>query len=395
MESEALLLRAGMRAGLIDPDKGTAALVVYAQIKKLGAALSFGDFLVERKLIGRMALDGLEGSMRSGVGAVPKIVSRVGDFELLELLGEGTGGSVFKAKQVSLDRYVAVKILAPKLAADPEALKHFLDEAKICARLNHPHVVNVIRVAVSQGLYYLAMELIEGGSLRDLIRKTPHGLPEPKALELAKQVAAALSAAHNAGLVHRDVKPENVLMTTDGQAKLADLGIAVASDLSKVLQSERESEFWGTPAYVAPEVIEGSVSGDPRSDLYSLGAMLYEMLCGKPPFVGGTPQEVLRQQISSDPLDIRKLRPALSPQTSALLKRLLDRNPEQRFPGAASLVESIEVIEALTRQGIAHQNPEQAAPVSPTPSNPMRRARLIRRRVKVPGQYRRRSRRRT
>lgn len=339
-ESEAVLLQAGVRAGLLDPEKGTAALVVFAELRRRGARLTFGEFLVERGLLSRMSLEGLERNLRDGGAEAVRTISRLGDFELLDLLGEGESGSVFRARQISLDRPVAVKILAPRLAEDPEALRRFLDEARISARLRHPHLVQCFRVATVEGLYYFAMELVDGGSARMLLKASGGRLSEDRALTIAAQIAAALSAAHAAGLVHHDVKPENILLTRDGRAKLADLGIAVRRSAT----ATGAGEFWGTPAYVAPEVSEGRVDNDPRSDLYSLGAVLFEFLVGRPPFQAATPEELLRMHVIDPPPDVGSLRPDLSPQTSALVMRLLAKDPAQRFPDARSLVESIQLV---------------------------------------------------
>lgn len=350
-EAEALLLRAGVRAGLLDADKGTAALVVYAQMKRLGATFSFGDFLVERGLVSRLGLEGLERSMSAGSGAAPRTISKLGEFELLEIIGEGESGTVFRARQTSLDRPVAIKVLAPSLAQDPEALERFLAEARVTAKLQHPNIVRFIRVAMAEGLYYLAMELVEGGSARELMRKNPQGLPEGQALMLAKHVASALGAAHQAGLVHRDVKPENILISKNGNAKLADLGIAVRTALGGPLTKGEKSEFWGTPAYLAPEVIEGYGTNDPRADLYSLGATLFEFLTGRTPFAADSPQEVLRLQVLAAPPDLRVVCPGVSPQTATLVRKLLDKDPAKRFPNAQGLVDAIELIESMIERG--------------------------------------------
>ncbi|MCW8132064.1 MAG: serine/threonine protein kinase [Planctomycetota bacterium] len=365
-EAEALLLRAGVRAGLIDADKGTAALVVYAQMKKLGATLSFGEFLVDRGLLSRLGLEGLERSMSAGSGAGPRTISRLGEFELLEILGEGESGTVFRARQASLEREVAIKVLAPSLAKDPEALERFLAEARVTAKLHHPNIVRFIRVAMSEGLYYLAMELVDGGSVRSLLKKNPDGLPEIQALMFGKQIASALAAAHAAGLVHRDVKPANILLTRSGTAKLADLGIAVRANLGGPLITGDKSEFWGTPAYLAPEVIEGYGANDPRSDLYSLGATLFEMVTGRPPFVADTPQEVLRLQVMGTPPDLRSLNPSVSPELANLAKRLLNKDPQQRFPNAQSLVDAVELIEGM-RGTAASSKPHPVVAQKPPP----------------------------
>ncbi len=339
LEEEAKLLRAATRAKLIDHEKGTAALLVYSQLHRMGAGFSFGQFLVERNLLSQMALDGLQRNVATGTDAPARTISKLGDFELVELLGEGETGSVFRANYPNQGRAVAVKILSPRLAEDQESLQRFLEEAKVCACLKHPHIIRFLRLAKCEGLYYIAMELAEGGSLRRLLTSSGGKLNEVRALELAAQVADALSMAHGNGLLHRDVKPENILLDRNGQAKLADLGIAVRTS-----QSNEAGEFWGTPAYLAPETISGRGADDPRSDLYSLGATLFEMLTGRTPFTARTPSEMFKHHLQLPAPDVRVLRPELSPQTNVLVARLLAKNPENRFPDAKSVAKAADII---------------------------------------------------
>jgi serine/threonine-protein kinase len=362
LEEEAKLLRAATRAKLIDHDKGTAALLVYSQLRRMGAGFSFGQFLVERKLLSQMALDGLLNNVATGAATPARTISRLGDFELLELIGEGETGSVFRAHYQSQDRSVAVKILSPRLAEDPEALQRFLEEAKVCAHLKHPHIIRFLRLAKCEGLYYIAMELAEGGSLRKLLKSKGGKLDEVKALEITAQVADALSLAHGNGLLHRDVKPENILLDRIGYAKLADLGIAVRTTISG-----NEGEFWGTPAYLAPEIISGKSADDPRSDLYSLGATLFEMLAGRTPFTAPTPGEMFRHHLQLPPPDVRVLRPELSPQTSMLVARMLAKDPENRFPDAKSVLEAADIMLNAIR---AKASMEQAVHQQPPPPQP-------------------------
>ncbi|MCZ7646623.1 MAG: serine/threonine protein kinase [Planctomycetota bacterium] len=365
LEEEARLLRAGVRAGLLDPDKGTAALVVFSELKQRGAGFSFGAFLVERGLLTQMALGGLERSIEEDGGESLRTVSTVDQFELLDLLGEGASGSVFRARHLPTGRLVALKILAPDLAASPEALEQFLQAARASIRLRHPNLVQVQRVACFEGLYYMAMELVEGGSARKLLERSGGMLTEIRALALAADVAAALAAAHQAGLVHRDVNPDNVLLTADGIGKLTDLGIAVHREVEGGMDLDR-GEFWGTPDYTAPEVVAGEGANDPRSDLYSLGCMLHEFLTGRPPFLAATPVETLRMQLFEPVPEITHLRPDLSPQTATLVTRLLAKDPKERFPDAASVLEAIGVIGSLRRAASASALPR--VPASPTPS---------------------------
>ncbi len=340
-ESDALLLRAGVRSKMIDPDKGTAALVLYSQLKEQGVSFSFGDFLVNRGLVTRMGLEALERSLAEEGQEPVQTTWKIGDFELEELLGEGESGSVFRATQISTGRPVALKILSPTVSNDPKAIERFLNEARITARLNHPNIVRCIRVAMAEGLYYYAMEFMEGGSLRDLLKKSGGRISEKRTLEIAKQVASALGTAHQAGLVHRDIKPENILLTAQGQAMVADLGIA-ASRSGSLLTQDGEGAFWGTADYVAPEVIEGLGDNDPRSDLYSLGATMFEMLVGQPPFLANTPEQVLRMHLTVQPPDLLVFCPEVAQETAAVVRCLLLKKPEKRLPNADMVVKAID-----------------------------------------------------
>jgi len=358
LESEALFLQRAVRAKVLAPDKGTAALYVYSQLKQMGAAFTFGDFLIDRGLMSQMALAALEKSTR---GDEVVAVSTIGPYELIEMIGEGQNGSVFLAYQKSLDRKVALKILSAEI--DPESLERFKAEARVTAKLNHPNVVQGIDVGSDQGLHYFAMELVEGGSVRALIEKFGGQLPELTALKIIQQSAEGLKAAHAAGLVHRDLKPDNILLTIEGDAKLADLGIAqnIRSD-----GQPAAAEFWASPPYVAPEVIQGK-DNDPRSDIYSLGATLFEMLIGQPPFVGETPDEMMNMHLYEAVPDLIAARPGLAPQTAALVRRMLAKNPEDRIQNAAT------VVEAATRLIVLITAPDparRAAPVLHVPSPP-------------------------
>lgn len=357
LEEEARLLKKGVHAGLIDSDKGTAALVVFAQLQRMGAAFSFGDFLVERKILSRMALAALKQAAQENVTDKIRTVSCLGDFELLEMVGEGETGAVFRARQLSLNRIVAVKVLSPAVADDQEGLDRFLREARAVAQLNHPNIVHGIHVGNDEGLHYFVMELVEGSTVRSLLEEHPGGLPEDEALRICRQVSEALSVAHAQGLLHRDIKPENLLLSDEGCVKVTDLGISLRCERSPGGEGESTvrlnplfdgqaaaGEFWGSPPYVAPEVIEGRGTNDPRSDLYALGATLFEILTGKPPFQGATPEQTLRLHLSAEPPEIAKLQPNVSAPTATFCRRLLAKNPVDRFPDAGAVTAALDEI---------------------------------------------------
>lgn len=364
LETEALFLRKAVRAGVLDVDKGTAALYVYSQLQQMGAKFSFGQFLVERGLLSNIALNALEGA----TGTELKKVDTVGDFQLIELIGEGQNGAVFRALQKSLGRDVALKILSADISADPEALQRFEREARATAKLNHPNVVQGIDVGCDQGLHYFAMELVDGGSAKKLLESSEGALEESTALRIILEAALGLKAAHAAGLLHRDLKPDNILLTQDGHAKLADLGI---SQNVHAKAGQPGADFWASPPYVAPEVIQGTAENDPRSDIYSLGATLFEFLAGRPPFVADTPEETMQMHLREPVPDIASFRPDVSIQTASLLKRMLAKDPAERVPSAQTVIDAARRILAMKQQ-VEQAAQAPAAPPPPAPP-PQRR----------------------
>ncbi|MCY3021576.1 MAG: serine/threonine-protein kinase [Planctomycetota bacterium] len=356
LEKEALFLKKAVHTGVLDADKGTAALYVYSQLVRMGAQFSFGQFLVERGLLSSMALQALEAYS----GRKIKAVSQLGDFELIELIGEGLNGVVYRAVQLSLDRLVAVKVLNADVVANPESLQRFENEARATARLNHPNIVQGIDVGEDKGLHYFAMELVDGGSARTLLLSSGGKLDEHTALEITRQAAEGLKAAHAIGLMHRDLKPDNILLAPDGVAKLADLGISQPIT-ARSGAGQSGGFFWASPPYVAPEIILGQSENNPASDIYSLGATLFELLTGRPPYTGATPEEILRAHIEAPVPDVLAFRPDVSVQTASLVKRMLAKNPAERVPNAATVVDAISRLLGLKVQ--APTPPPSPAPV--------------------------------
>ena len=360
IEPEELIEKA-VASGSLDEQKGRAALLVYTRLREMGAGFEFGDFLVERGLLTRMAVDAFEKSGDEQYSTVDTL----GDFELLELLGEGENGAVYRSLQKSLNRDVALKILNTELARDAGAVERFLVEARAVAKLNHPNVVQGISAGTEHGLHYFAMELLDGGSARALMEAEGGRLSERRALELIRQAALGLEAAHAAGILHRDIKPDNILLNKAGVAKLTDLGIA------QVAHGHAGSDggtFWGSPPYVAPEIIAGTAQNDARSDIYSLGATLFELLIGAPPFLADDPAEILRMHLNEEPLDVGQLRPELHPRTTVLVKLMLAKKPEERARGAAVISDAAgKIIQALDAQA-ATPAPIPARPVPARPA---------------------------
>ena len=269
-------------------------------------------------------------------GAVFRAVSVFDNFELIETVGIGGMGSVYKARDTRLDRFVALKLLRKELSADPVEAARLEQEARVTAAVNHPNVVQVYSTGTAHGQIYLVMELVDHGSLDDLMAQQPR-VPEAQVLETAIQVAKGLQAAHEKGLIHRDIKPANILFADAQTAKIGDFGLAVAAGQ----QAEAQKEIWGTPYYVAPERLNNEPE-DFRSDIYSLGATLFHALAGRPPIEGETTSASELRQLKAISPDLRKVAPDVSRETGRLVNRMLSPNPAHRFTSYAQLVDQLQ-----------------------------------------------------
>jgi serine/threonine-protein kinase len=265
----------------------------------------------------------------------PGCLGRLGPFTVTAFLGQGGMGIVLEAFDPVLDRPVAIKVLAPHFASNPAARKRFAREAQAAAAVVHPHVVPIHSVDSWKGLPYLVMSYVAGPSLQEYIA-CEGPLPVVEVLRIAAQAAAGLAAAHARGLVHRDVKPANILLEKEtGRVLLTDFGLARTVDDAGLTQS---GVIPGTPQYMAPEQARGEAV-DHRSDLFSLGSTLYAMCTGRPPFGADTPLAVVRRVCEAAPPPLRSLRPDVPPWLETLIERLLARNPAARFGGTAEVAE--------------------------------------------------------
>ena len=264
----------------------------------------------------------------------------LGDFYLLRKLGQGGMGQVYLARQLSLKRDVALKILSQDLAQDLTALARFQAEAEAVARISHANIVQVHAVGEVDDLRYMALEYVEGRNLKDyLARKGPPDLPI--ALSIIRQIASALQRARELGLVHRDIKPENILITRKIEVKIADFGLSrYFANSEQALNLTQTGVTLGTPLYMSPEQVRG-LPIDHRSDLYSLGVTIYHMLAGVPPFSGNTAFEVALQHVQTEPPNLAELRNDLPDDLLALVHRLMAKSPEERYQSARELLRDL------------------------------------------------------
>ena len=276
------------------------------------------------------------------------IGASLGKYRLDAEIKRGGMGSVYRATNTETGRAVAVKILSQALAADRGFLQRFRREVVALQQIHHPNVIRVFDVGCEDGVHYYAMEYLE----RSLADELSGGAIEPvRALEIAGQVARGLQAVHAANICHRDVKPSNILFDLDGQAKISDFGIARHGDATRMTHT---TAILGTPTYMAPEQAE-SPQVDPRADVYSLGCVLYEMLCGRPPFEGATPLGVLRCHRYQLPEQPKLLNPQLPSAVSNLVLTMLEKAPSKRPASMGLLANAIETL----RRNLADERRER------------------------------------
>jgi eukaryotic-like serine/threonine-protein kinase len=267
----------------------------------------------------------------------PAIVN--GRYELLKRIGRGGMADVFLGTDRLLDRQVAIKMLFPEFAVDPNFVERFRREAQAAANLNHPNIVNVFDWGKHASTYFIAMEYVDGRTLADILRSNGH-LTSKQAAEIATEVAAALGFAHAAGLVHRDIKPANILIGTNGSVKVADFGIARALNAPIESSLTQAGAVMGTATYFSPEQAQGA-QPDPRSDLYSLGVVMYEMIAGRPPFTGDNPVSIAYRQVHDYPTPLNQLVADVPRPYEAIVAKLLSKDPAVRYSTADALREDL------------------------------------------------------
>ena len=262
------------------------------------------------------------------------------DLQLVSRIGRGTQAVVYKCRQVTMDRFVAVKFLHLSAARDPELRERFFQEARHAAKLSHPNIVGIHQIRPYKDTFYIVMELVDGGSLAELLTLRKR-LDVPEAVGIIRAAAEGLAYAHKNGIVHRDIKPKNLLLTEGGLVKLADLGLARRTDTSDA-SLDKPGRAYGTPYYIAPEQIAADPKVDGRADIYSLGATFYEMVTGRPPFTAPTPREVLRKHMTEPPPDPRTFVPSLPTPICNVLTKCLTKRPEDRYQTAEELIAALD-----------------------------------------------------
>ena len=273
-----------------------------------------------------------------------------GRYLLLDKIGEGGAAVVYRARDQRLDRIVAIKLLRPQFTTDEASRKRFLNEARTAAGLNHPNVVDIYDFGEGpDGSMFIAMQYVEGQNFKDILQRRGR-MTAADLIAIIPQVCQALTAAHSRGLIHRDVKPQNIMIDKQGNVRLTDFGIVKALSGPELTQT---GMTFGTAAYLSPEQATGEPIG-PASDVYSLGCVMYEMLTGSPPFTGDNPAVVAYKQVWEQPRPLHEWAPEVPPALESIVMRCLNKDPARRYPTAAALAAD------LVNFGAAFNQPTQA-----------------------------------
>lgn len=298
-------------------------------------------------------------------------------YELIEKIAEGGMARVYRGRDLLLKRTVAVKILKDQMTGDAAFIRRFEREAQSAAALSHPHIVNIYDVGEQDGTYFMVMEYVDGSNLKQHIREKGR-LPVHEAVRISRQIAEALEEAHKAGVVHRDIKPQNILFSRDGKVKVADFGIAIAGDGATVTVGD---EIIGTVQYIAPEQARGEIAGK-QSDLYSLGIVFYEMVTGKVPFTGESPVAVAMKHIQEQIVPPGRLVSDLPEQLEQVIMKAVEKDAANRYNTADEFLEDLFYAENRGEPRVAPKRnyvnntdyeDEEDVVLRPTPSSPLRK----------------------
>ncbi|MDA1195677.1 MAG: serine/threonine-protein kinase [Planctomycetota bacterium] len=322
-----------LELGMATAEQVADATRVSEQLEEMGMQpRTVGEVLCEKGVITEEQHEELRRQVRRAEGG-----EQIAGYRIEHKLGEGAMGTVYKARQLSLDRDVAIKVLAPHLSEDDVFVQRFFTEAKAVARLNHTNIISGIDVGESGGVKYLVMEYADGQTVAKLLERGG-ALDEERVLGIGLMVARALDHAHRNGLIHRDVKPDNVIITKEGVAKLCDLGLARMES-----HGGDEPARMGTAAYISPEQARGEADVTERADLYSLGCTLFHMLTGRVPFEGADASSVLAMHLTEPAPSVRALDPTISERTELLTQTLMAKVPADRTATAKDLIAELEL----------------------------------------------------
>lgn len=328
-------LKSGSRAGGATAEEDSG--------QSLARALVDQEFVTKRQIA---RLKQILDAERSG--------QKIPGYKVLGKLGAGAMATVYKAKQLNLDRLVAIKVLPRKFSANSQFIERFYAEGRAAAQLNHPNIVQAYDVGKAGEYHYFVMEFVDGRTVYDDIVKHKR-YPEAEAIEIAMQVAEALDHAHSRGLIHRDVKPKNIMIGHEGVVKLADMGLARAISDKEAAEAESGKAF-GTPYYISPEQIRGETAIGAPADIYSLGATLYHMVTGSVPFDGKNPSSVMHKHLKASPAPPDQVNPRLSAGISEVIEMMMSKRPADRYQNCRDLLSDLRAVRAGDLPPLAHRD---------------------------------------
>ncbi len=360
------LARAAVDLRFVTREQMAECLRLQREMASQGLGVPLKSILVNRGYLSPKRLRIVQEALQRTAArpAASHAFPEIAGYRILGVLGKGSMGTVYKARQLSVDRIVAIKVPRPELASDPKFVERFLREARAAARLNHRNIVMVFDAGRSGGRYYLAMEYVEGASLRAIVRKKGP-LDEMEAVRIAAKVAQALDYIHSRHIIHRDIKPGNILIGAGRIPKLVDLGLAqnLASQEASVSTA---GAVMGTPNYISPEQIMGCRDLDIRCDIYSLGATFYMMLTGRPPYPGRTSALVYARHLRDPVPDPRAVNPRVSEAAARIVARCMAKDRRARYPTPRHLMADLAALyRALHRARLP-----AARPVRPSAGGP-------------------------
>jgi serine/threonine-protein kinase len=298
---------------------------------------TLADILVNHSFVTRRQLDRIQTDFDTR-----KSTNRIQGYRIIRKLGAGAMATVFLAQQESLDRPVAIKVLPKKFSENEDFLQRFYKEGRAAAKLNDANIVQAYDVGKSGEYHYIVMEYVDGTTVYDQIIEKKR-LSEEEALPIIRQVAKALQHAHERGFIHRDIKPKNIMISKNGDVKLADLGLARALDDRHAAEAEA-GRAYGTPYYISPEQIKGKKNITPAADLYGLGATLYHMVTGNVPFPGKNPSDVMHRHLKQELVPPDHINPTLSPGFSQIIEMMMAKDVSQRYQNARDLIEDLDTV---------------------------------------------------
>jgi serine/threonine-protein kinase len=305
-----------------------------------GTQVPLGELLIQHGFVTHTQIVRLNAALDDD--SMYRPAQQIPGFQILSKIGQGAMAVVFKAKQLSLDRIVAIKVLPKRLSDNPEFVERFYREGRAAARLNHANIVQAYDVGESGGYHYFVMEYIDGKTVYDMIGEDKP-MPEAEALRIILQAAQALEHAHQQDLIHRDVKPKNLMLTKGGDVKLADMGLA--REMKDYVTATAEAgRAYGTPYYISPEQIRGEITIDARADIYGLGATFYHLVTGRVPFDGSTPSAVMHKHLKEPLVPPDHINHALSSGVGEIIEVMMAKSPDDRYPSMTELISDMQAV---------------------------------------------------